>query len=49
MIIYKESTFFANNRFRKIDTFNSYGILRPKKKGKEIIVFNFLLSWSKLN
>ncbi len=49
MITYDESTFSANNRCRKVLTFNRQGILRPKRKGKKIMISDFLLPWSRLN
>ncbi len=49
MITYDESTFFANDKRRKVWTLNGQDILRPKIKKKGIMVSNFLLPWSKLN
>ncbi len=49
MITHNESTFSANDWHRKVLTLNSQGILRPKGKGKEIMVSDFLLPWSRLN
>ena len=44
MITYDESTFFANDSCRKVWNLDGYGILRPEKKGKRIIVSeSFLL------
>ncbi len=49
MIKYDKSTFSANDGCRKVWTLDGYGILRPKKKGKRIMVSDFLLPWSRLN
>ena len=49
MITCDESTFSANDGHRKVWTLNGQGILRPKRKGKGIMVLDFLLSLSKLN
>ena len=49
MITYDESTFFANNERKKVWTLNGQGILRPKGRGKGIMVSDFLLPWSRLN
>ncbi len=49
MITYDESTFSANDMRRKVWTLNGQGILRPKRKGKGIMVSDFLLPWSRLN
>ncbi len=49
MITYDESIFSANNSCQKIWTLENYRILCPKRKGKDIIVSNFLLLWSRLN
>lgn len=37
MITYDESIFSTKNRRRKVWTFNNQGILKPKRKRKEII------------
>ena len=49
MITRDESTFSANNGRRKIWTLDGHGILRPKGKGKSIMVSDFLLPWSRLS
>ena len=49
MITYDESTFSANDGGRKVWTLDEHGILRPKKKGKQIMVSDFHLPWSWLN
>ena len=49
MITYYESTFSANDSWRKIWTLDGHNILRPKGKGKGIMVSDFLLPWSRLN
>ena len=49
MITYDKSTFFANDGRRKVWTLDGHAILRPKIKGKEIMVSDFLLPWSQLN
>ncbi len=49
MITHDESTFFANDWRKKVWTLNGQGILRLKRKGKGIMVLDFLLSWSRLN
>ena len=43
MITRNESTFLANDGRRKLWTQDSYGILQPKGRGKEIMVSDFLL------
>ena len=49
MITHDESIFSANDRCRLVWTLNDQGILRPQGKGKEIMVSDFLLPWSRLN
>ena len=49
MITNDEITFSANDGRRKVWTLNGHGILRPKGKGKEIMVSDFLLPWLRLN
>ncbi len=49
MITHDEITFFANDGRRKVWTLNGQSILRPKRKGKGIMVSDFLLPWSRLN
>ena len=49
MITHEESTFSANDGRKKVWTLNGQGILRPKGKGKGIMVSDFLLPWSRLN
>ena len=49
MITHDESTFSANDGRRKVWTLNGQGILRPKGKGRGIMVSDFLLPWSRLN
>ena len=49
MITYNESIFSTNDGCRKVWTLNDQGILRPKAKGKGIMVLDFLLSWLRLN
>ena len=49
MITHDESTFSANDERRKVWTFNGQGVLRPKGKGKGIMVSDFRLPWSRLN
>lgn len=49
MIIYDKNMFSVNNSQKKIWTLDNYSILRPKNRTKDIMVFNFLLLWSKLN
>lgn len=49
MITHDESTRFANDGRQKIWTLEGHGILRPKGKGKGIMVSDFLLPWSRLN
>ncbi len=46
MIIYDESTFCVNDSRQKVWTSDGHGILRPKGKGKGIMVSDFLLPWS---
>ena len=49
LITHDESTFSANNSCRKVWTFEGHGIIRPKGKGRRIMVSDFLLPWSRLN
>lgn len=49
MITHDESTFSANDGRQKVWTLEGHGILRPKGKGKGIMVSDFLLPWSRLN
>lgn len=49
MITHDESTFSAIDGRRKVWTLDGHGILRPKGKGKGIMVSDFLLPWSRLN
>lgn len=49
MITHDESTSSANDGRKKVWTLNGQGILRPKGRGKGIMVSDFLLSWSRLN
>lgn len=44
IIIHDKSTFSANDNCQKVWTLNSQGVLQPKRKGKEIIVSDFLTS-----
>lgn len=41
MIIYDKSKFSANNGCKKVWILNSQGILKPKRKEKEIMVSDF--------
>ena len=49
MITHDENIFSANDGCRKVWTLYGQGILRPKGKGKGIMVSDFLLPWSRLN
>ena len=49
MITHDESTFSADDSRRKIWTLEGHNILRPKGKGRGIMVSDFLLPWSRLN
>ena len=49
MITHDESTFSANDGRRRVWTLDGHGILRPKGRGKGIMVSDFLLPWSRLN
>ena len=49
MITYDESTFSANDGHQKVWTLDGHEILRPKSKGRSIMVLDFLLPWSRLN
>lgn len=49
MITHDESTFSANDRCRKVWTFEGHRIFRSKGKRRGIIVSDFLLPWSRLN
>ena len=49
MITHDESSFSANDDRRKVWTLDGHGILRPKTKGKGIMVSDFLFPWSRLN
>ena len=49
MITHDESIFSANDGRRSAWVQEGHNILRPKGKGKGIMVFDFLLSWSRLN
>ena len=49
MITHDESTFSANDSRRKIWTLEGHGILRPKGRGRGIMVSDFGLPWSRLN
>lgn len=49
IITHDESIFSANDGRRRVWTSNGHGILRPKGKGKGIMVSDFLLPWSRLN
>ena len=49
MITHDESTFSANDSLRKVWTLEGHGILRPKGKGRDIMVSDFLLPWSRPN
>ena len=49
MIKHDESTFSANDSRQKIWTLENHAILRPKRKGRGIMVSDFLLPWSRLN
>lgn len=49
MITYNKSTFFANDSWQKVRILDGHGILKLKNKGKRIMVFDFLLPWSRLN
>lgn len=49
MITYDENTFSANNSYRKVWTFEGYGIFYLKGKKRDIIVSDFLFPWSRLN
>ena len=49
MITHDESTFSAHDSRRKVWTLEGHGILRPKSKGRGIMVSDFLLPWSRLN
>ena len=49
IMIHDESTFSANDGRRKVWTLEGHGILRPKGRGKGIMISDFLLSWSRLN
>lgn len=49
MITHDKSTFSANNGRQKVWTLDGHSILRPKGKGKGIMVSDFLLPWSRLN
>ena len=44
-----KSTFSANDNQQKIWTLNGHNILYLKRKGKGIMVSDFLLPWSQLN
>lgn len=44
IIIFDESIFFANNRYKKVWTLNSQDILQPKKKKKRNHGIKFLTS-----
>ena len=43
MITYDESIFSANNSRRKVWTLERYEILRLKRRGKDIMISDFLL------
>lgn len=45
-ITYDESIFHANDNCQQIWQEKNHSILRPKSKSKDIIVLDFLLSWS---
>lgn len=49
MITHDESTFSANDGRRQAWIEEGHNVLRPKGKGKGIMVSDFLLSWSRLN
>ena len=49
MIIHDKSIFSANNSRRKIWTLENHGIFGPKRKGRGIMVSDFLLSLLWLN
>ena len=49
MITHDESTFSVNDSRRKVWTLEGHGILRPKGRGKGIMISDFLLPWSRLN
>lgn len=46
MITNDKGTFSANDGRQKVWTLDGHGILRPKGKGKDIMVSDFLLPWS---
>lgn len=49
MIIYNETIVLANNRYWRVWTLDSYRILQPKGKKRDIIVLDFYFLWSYLN
>ncbi len=49
MIKYEKNTFPANDIRQKVWTLDEYGILRPKRKEKGIMMSDFLSPWSQLN
>lgn len=49
MITHNESTFSANDGRRKVWTQDGHGILRPKGRGKGIMVSDCFFPWSRLN
>ena len=49
VITYDECTFFANDGVQKVWTRKGDTLLRPKRRGQEIITSDFLLSFNRLN
>ena len=49
IITHDESIFLANDSLQKVWTLKGHRILWPKGRGKDIIISDFLLSWSRLN
>ena len=49
MIIYNKSTFLANDSHEKIWILERYKIFQPKRRGKGIMILDFILPLSRLN